>query len=106
METSSLPVVTVERFYLNQAEKLQLKLVAGGAGLSRKIQEGSVNRPGLALAGFFKYFAMKRVQVIGGAEWQYLKSIPADDAQRHVEAMLKQKIPCLVYARNVNPPKY
>jgi HPr kinase/phosphorylase len=106
MENASLPIVTVERFYLNQAEKLHLKLVAGGAGLSRKIQEGSVNRPGLALAGFFKYFAMKRVQVIGGAEWQYLKSIGETEASRRTAAMIKQKIPCLVYARNVNPPKY
>lgn len=106
MEHASLPVVTVERFYLNQAEKLQLKLVAGGAGLHRKIQEGSVNRPGLALAGFYKYFAFKRVQVFGGAEWQYLKSLPVAESQERVAELLKQKIPCLVYARNVNPPKY
>jgi HPr kinase/phosphorylase len=46
------------------------------------------------------------VQVIGGAEWQYLKSVSAEEGQRRVEAMLQQKIPCLVYARNVNPPKY
>ena len=106
METPSLPTVSVERFYLNHAEKLQLKLVAGGAGLSRRILEGSVNRPGLALAGFFKYFAYKRVQVVGGAEWQYLKSLRTQEAAMRVEDMLKQKIPCLVYARNVNPPPY
>jgi HPr kinase/phosphorylase len=106
MDHASIPTVTVERFYLNQAEKLQLKLLAGGAGLSRKIQEGSVNRPGLALAGFLKYFAMKRVQVIGGAEWQYLKSVGPAEAQARIEALLKQKIPCLVYARNINPPAY
>ena len=106
METPSLPTVSVEHFYLNHAEKLQLKLVAGGAGLSRKILEGSVNRPGLALAGFFKYFAYKRVQVVGGAEWQYLKSLTVKEAGRRIEDMLRQKIPCLVYARNVNPPPY
>ncbi|MCX7887170.1 MAG: HPr(Ser) kinase/phosphatase, partial [Verrucomicrobiae bacterium] len=61
------PVVTVERFYLNHAEKLQLKLVCGQEGLSRRLEEGSVHRPGLGLAGFFEYFAHKRVQVIGGA---------------------------------------
>jgi HPr kinase/phosphorylase len=106
MDHPTLPIVTVERFYLNQAEKLQLKLVAGGAGLHRRIQEGSVNRPGLALAGFFKYFAYKRVQVFGGAEWQYMKSVSVPEAQRRLGDLLKQKIPCLVYARNVNPPKY
>ena len=84
MTRPTIPAVTVERFYLNHAEKLQLKLVAGGGGLARKIQEGSVNRPGLALAEFFQYFANKRVQVIGGAEWQYLKSLSADAARRRV----------------------
>lgn len=100
----SIPVVSVERFYLNHAEKLQLKLLAGGAGLGRKIQEGSVNRPGLALAGFYKYFAFKRVQVIGGAEWEFLKSLNDAELAQRVEAMLKAKVPCLVFARNVNPP--
>src|SRR5947207_13525982 len=104
MENASLPIVTVERFYLNQAEKLQLKLVAGGAGLSRKIQEGSVNRPGLALAKFYKYFAMKRVQVVGGAEWAFLKSFNEEEGAKRIERMLKAKIPCLVFAGNVNPP--
>src|SRR5207249_4082267 len=76
------------------------------AGLHRKIQEGAVNRPGLALAGFYKYFAFRRVQVMGGAEWQYLKSQSTIEAHRRVSDLLKQKIPCLAYARNVNPPKY
>jgi HPr kinase/phosphorylase len=100
----SIPTVTVERFYLNHAEGLQLKLMAGGAGLSKKIQEGSVNRPGLALAGFYKYFAYKRVQVIGGAEWEFLKSLGNPDACKTVERMLQAKVPCMVFARNVNPP--
>src|SRR5213593_1611689 len=101
METPSLPTVSVEHFYLNHAEKLQLKLVAGGAGLSRKIQEGSVNRPGLALAGFYRYFAYKRVQVIGGAEGQFLKSLGEQEAALRIEAMLRKKIPCLVFARHI-----
>ncbi|MEI8314051.1 MAG: HPr(Ser) kinase/phosphatase [Verrucomicrobiota bacterium] len=96
--------ITVERFYLNHAEKLQLKLIAGGGGLSRKIPEGSVNRPGLALAKFFQYFANKRVQIIGGAEWRYLKSLDKETASQRIAGLLQQKIPCLVFARNINPP--
>ena len=65
-----------------------------------------MNRPGLALAGFFKYFAFKRVQVIGGAEWQYLKSMSNAEAANRVERMLKRRIPCLVLARNFNPPNF
>ena len=107
MTHAAIPPVTVERFYLNHAEKLQLKLIAGGSGLSRKIQEGSVNRPGLALAEFYRYFANKRVQVIGGAEWQYLKSLTAEVALQRITGLLQQKIPCLVFARNISPtPKF
>ncbi len=99
----SIPTVTVEQFYLDNAESLELKLVAGGGGLSRKIREGSVNRPGLALAGFYRYFAWKRIQVIGGAESQFLKSLESGDALKRVQTLLAEKIPCLVYARNMNP---
>ena len=106
MTRPTIPAVTVERFYLNHAEKLQLKLVAGGGGLARKIQEGSVNRPGLALAEFFQYFANKRVQVIGGAEWQYLKSLSAEAGRQRIAGLLDQTIPCLIFARNITPPPY
>ena len=58
-------VVTVERFYTEQAGALGLKLLAGAGGLKDLIREPTVNRPGLALAGFTKYFASKRLQVIG-----------------------------------------
>ena len=60
--------VTVERFYTEHAGALELNLVAGAGGLKRLIREPTVNRPGLALSGFTRYFANKRVQVIGNAE--------------------------------------
>jgi HPr kinase/phosphorylase len=105
MSKRTVPTISVERFYLNRAENLQMKLLAGGAGLGRKINEGSINRPGLALTGFFKYFAWKRVQVIGAAEWQYLRSLPESEAVQRLERLLQQKVPCLVFARNITPTK-
>lgn len=101
-----IPTITVERFYLNHAEKLELNLIAGGSGLSHKLEERAVNRPGLGLAGFFQYFAHKRIQVIGGAESRYLKFLGEPEATKRVETLLKQKIPCLVFTRNLNPPDY
>jgi len=100
------PALSVERFYLNHAEKLQLQLLAGGTGMVRRIAEGSVNRCGLALAGFFKYFAYKRVQVIGAAEWQFLKSLSDAERRQRLGAILAAKIPCLVFARNFNAPPF
>src|SRR5258708_39301412 len=74
-QRKSVPVVTVESFYQLHAEKLQMKLEGPRVGFHRKIREPTINRPGLALAGFYSYFAEKRVQVLGAAENTYLKSL-------------------------------
>ncbi len=97
--------ITVERFYTEQAGPLQLKLVAGAGGLKRIIREPTVNRPGLVLAGFTRYFANKRVQVIGNAEATFLKSLPPDQRLERYNMFFGYKIPCIVYSRNLQPDK-
>jgi len=97
--------VTVERFYTDQADALGLKLVAGADGLKRIIREPTVNRPGLVMSGFTRYFANKRVQVIGNAEAYFLKSLrPAERAERY-ERFFAFKIPCVVFSRNLKPDR-
>jgi len=76
-QQKSVPVVTVEGFYNSHAEKLHMKLEGSRVGFHRKIREPTINRPGLALSGFYTYFAEKRVQVLGAAEHSYLKSLPS-----------------------------
>lgn len=98
-------LVTVEKFYTDQAGSLQLKLEAGANGLKRVIREPTVNRPGLAMAGFTRYFANKRIQVIGNAEAYFLKSLSATDRQRRYENLFSYKIPCVVYSRDLHPDK-
>jgi HPr kinase/phosphorylase len=61
----NVPVVTVEGFFEAHGEQLQLKLEGKRVGFDRKIREPTINRPGLALSGFYNYFAEKRVQVLG-----------------------------------------
>src|SRR3954466_3384636 len=57
----NIPVVTVESFFQKHGEKLHLKLEGKRVGFHRKIREPTINRPGLALSGFYNYFAEKRV---------------------------------------------
>src|SRR5579859_7986650 len=98
-------VVTVERFYTEQAGALELKLLAGASGLKRAIREPTVNRPGLVLTGFTRYFANKRVQVIGNAEAYFLKSLSHEERERRYATLFSYKIPCLVFSRNLHPDK-
>ena len=98
-------VVTVEKFYTENASSLGLNLVAGASGLKRIIREPTVNRPGLALAGFTRYFASKRVQVIGNAESHFLKSLSPEARQERYDSLFSHKIPCIVFCRGFHPDK-
>ena len=97
--------VTVESFYTAHADGLQLRLVAGAAGLKRIIRESTVNRPGLALAAFTKYFANKRVQVMGNAELHFLKSLPQPEREGRYHQLFKYKLPCVEFSRGHQPDK-
>src|SRR5260221_5735386 len=98
-------IITVERFYTDQAGALGLKLLAGADGLKRVIREPTVNRPGLALAGFTKYFASKRVQVIGSAESTFLKSLSREERAHRYASLFSYKVPCVVFSRNIHPDR-
>jgi HPr kinase/phosphorylase len=98
-QQKSVPVITVESFYNSHAEKLQMKLEGPRVGFHRKIREPTINRPGLALSGFYTYFAEKRVQVLGAAEHSYLKSLTSKVRAQRFRALCARKIPCLVMSR-------
>jgi HPr kinase/phosphorylase len=98
-------IVTVERFYTEHAGSLDLNLVAAAAGLKRHIREPTVNRPGLVLSDFTRYFAFKRVQVVGNAEAYFLKSLPPAERTRRYQTFFSFKVPCVVFSRNLHPDK-
>ncbi len=97
--------ITVERFYKEHASALELSLLAGAGGLKRVIREPTVNRPGLVLSGFTRYFAYKRVQVIGNAEAFFLKSLSDQERAERYEKFFSYKLPCVVFSRHLHPDK-
>ena len=97
--------VTVEGFYTRHADALQIKLVAGANGLKRIIREPTVNRPGLVLANFTQYFANKRMQVMGNAEYHFLKSLSAEEREKRYRELFSHRIPCVVFSRGLSPDK-
>ncbi len=96
--------VSVEHFYNQHAARLQLKLVVGEEGMGRLIRDGAVNRLGMALTGFIKYFAFRRIQLIGKSEVSYFQSLDAPTRQARIRAILDRKIPCIVFSRDNRPP--
>jgi len=102
MQTQS---VTVEQFFKEQAAPLQMKLLTEGCDLRRIIREPTVNRPGLALSGFTRYFAYKRLQVMGHAEVFYLRELRQEERVARFAYLFAYKIPCIVFSRNLRPDR-
>jgi HPr kinase/phosphorylase len=105
MKRGKNPVVQVGEFYARHAEVLQMKLIGPAIGFDRKIREPTINRPGLALSGFFIYFAGKRIQVLGNAEVSYLKSLDVAEQEKRCHQLCEQHIPCIVVSRSLPVPK-
>ena len=97
--------VTVERFYTEQSSALDLHLIAGANGLKRIIREPTVNRPGLVLSGFTRYFAYKRIQAIGNAEAFFLKSLTDAERVQRYERFFAWRLPCVVFSRSLHPDR-
>lgn len=99
-EAGRASAVTVTAFFETAKPQLDLELVAGRTGLEKRIQEPALNRPGLALSGFFDYFAYKRIQVLGAAEHAYLGTLSAKERDERLGAFFSQKLPCVILTRN------
>ncbi|MFP4166252.1 MAG: HPr(Ser) kinase/phosphatase [Opitutales bacterium] len=100
-----IEALPVSEFYESFKDALELELVAGEKGLNKTIRERSLNRPALAVAGFFKYFASKRIQLFGAGEMGYLREMNEDEERRVITEILKRNVPCLVISRHLAPSK-
>ena len=68
--------ITLSQLFKQLEYDLGLQLVAGSAGLDKKIiTVAEVNRPGLALYGDYESFAYDRIQVMGAGEIQSVNCV-------------------------------
>lgn len=96
-------MIPVETFLEQANETLRLTILAGKEGLKRPIRDKSVNRPALAITGYFKSFAYRRVQIFGAGEIAYLKD-QTEAQQRYVlRRIFEKQVPCAIVSRNLVP---
>lgn len=92
---------------LKEQDALSLRCIAGRQGLTREIKIPDLNRPGLALSGFFDNFAFERIQLFGRGEHAYLDMIHTNPDSRHlmenVRTLFESDIPCAVLTHDLDP---
>jgi HPr kinase/phosphorylase len=98
-------VLTIGQIYNDNRSKLKLHCINGDIGHDRVVTSTKMNRPGLELTGFWEYFDNRRIQVIGLKEKHYCNTLSEEKLGCTFEKLFKSKIPALVFAHRVQPPK-
>ncbi|MBQ7653959.1 MAG: HPr(Ser) kinase/phosphatase [Clostridia bacterium] len=70
--------------------------------VSIHVVSADVSRPGLILSGYEKFFDKNRVQFIGLAEYEYLRSLDRRTAEDRVDLLLKNEPVAIVVARDLD----
>ncbi len=67
------------------------------------IDAPDIDRPGLELVGYLKYYASNYVIVLGLTEMSFLESETEEKQREHLEPLFKEKPPVVVVARGLEP---
>jgi HPr kinase/phosphorylase len=93
--------VSVREFFDSFRDMLQMELLAGADGLDNVISEKSINRPALAVTGYFKEFANRRLQLFGAGEMAYLADQPDIVREKLLDDVFSKKVPAVVVSRGL-----
>ncbi|NUN08546.1 MAG: HPr kinase/phosphorylase [Ignavibacteriaceae bacterium] len=97
--------IDIRFFYDNVKNRFNLNLLSDESGLSRKIFDQNLHRPGLALAGFVELFSYTRVQIMGNTEMRYLTHLSESERSQSIRRLFEFQIPCIILTDNNSPFK-
>ena len=67
-----------------------------------QISNREVNRPGLALAGFYEIFEKTRISIIGNAEHRYLLRLEDEDRKKKINDYVKAHPIAVVFTSDLS----
>lgn len=105
MKKGKYRVLDLLELDLKENEALELKCVGGRPGLINQISVPEINRPGLALSGFYDNFAYQRVQIFGRGENAFLEKLQSQNDRSALQLLFGYKIPCCVFTHSLAPTK-
>ncbi len=101
---SAAPSLRVRDLLGSVGPELSLRLVSGRRGLDRLVLMPRVQRPGLALTGFTDYIRYGRVQILGGTEVSYLRTLPPARRRAVLRRLARCEVTCFVVTKGLVPP--
>ena len=62
-----------------------------------------INRPALALVGYYENFVKERLQIVGYAEYSYIMQLEPDKREESYERFVSSGIPCVIFTTLTEP---
>ncbi len=93
----------VRDFFKCYADTLKLELVSNENTLVTNVVEATLNRPGLALAGFTDVYTYQRIQVLGSTCWAFLESQLPEQRKKIFERLARFQTPLWVLTHDLPP---
>jgi len=88
--------LTVAEVFEKKAKEWDLEIITGREGMHSVIGTLELNRPGLALAGYYEVFSAERIQLIGLTESSFLRSLSPQFREEVIRRTLSFSIPCVI----------
>ena len=88
---------------LTDSRELPMELLAGHAGLERRITVSQPQKTGLALSGFDAYLHGGRVLVFGESEVRYVESLSSAERRSALDRVFGHELPCVLITGGFSP---
>lgn len=98
--------INVSELFKQTRRKLKLQWIAGLNGGSNTLTSQAVTKPSLALIGHLNFVHPNRVQVMGCAEMDYLRSLQAVDAERAISNLYSTDLAAVIVANGETVPDF
>ncbi|GMO14900.1 MAG: HPr(Ser) kinase/phosphatase [Treponemataceae bacterium] len=105
MTETEFTILDLLNIELKGFNALNLKCLSGRRGLSNVIKMPDINRPGLALSGFYDSFAYYRVQIFGRGEVAYVNKQINENNTQSLHQFFAYNIPCCIFTHSLVPNK-
>ena len=100
-----MPQITVQRLFEETRQKLELTWVSGATGGAKLLTSETVQKPTLALIGHLNFVHPNRVQVLGAAEMDYLRSLDADGLHQAITHLYSTELAAVIVANSEAMPQ-
>jgi len=82
--------------------ELEITKVFNKKWITNTIKHPRAQKPGLALAGYYKYLNNQRIQIFGKTELGYLNQLKPEDRNKKLKNFISLKIPGIIVSENQN----